>query len=73
MKGRWQSIVGAAIVALLVWLFAEGRSLVTVTRSSAVTLVSAEGSRRVVWRRPDGAREFMISSAKTFQVGFCAI
>jgi hypothetical protein len=61
MKARWQSILGAAIVALLIWLFAEGRSLVTVTRSSAVALVSPEGSRRVVWRPPDGAREVMIS------------
>jgi hypothetical protein len=61
MKGRWQSILGAAIVALLVWLFAEGRSLITDTRSGAVVLVSPDGSRRVVWRLPDGGREFEIS------------
>ena len=47
MKGRWQSILGAAIVAVLVWLFAEGRSLITDTRSGAVSLTSPEGSRRV--------------------------
>lgn len=61
MKGRWQSILGAAIVALLVWLFAEGRSLITDTRSGAVTLTSPDGSRRVVWRLPDGGREFEIN------------
>ncbi len=65
MKARWQSIIGAAIVALLVWFFAEGRSLITVTHTAAVELVSPEGGRRVVWRLPDGEDEFEISLTLT--------
>ncbi|MFG0283779.1 MAG: hypothetical protein ACF8R7_05100 [Phycisphaerales bacterium JB039] len=65
MKGRWQTMVGAALVAVLIWFFAEGRSLITVTRSGAVALVAPEQSRRVLWRLPDQAREFEIELTLT--------
>ena len=65
MKGRWQSMVGAALVAVLIWFFAEGRSLITVTRSGAIALVAPDQSKRVVWRLPDGEREFEIELTLT--------